>query len=69
MKLDKDEKIMIVVDFYLLLSIIASVIIYFVFQNLIEVWTSVAFGLVVGVVGIFYSIRIVRAIAKKRSGK
>lgn len=68
MELDKDMKILIIVDLYLLSSIIASAIIHFVLQNYIEIWTAVAFGLIAGTVGIFYSIRLVNAISK-RNGK
>ena len=68
MELDKNMKILIIVDFYLLLSIIASVIIHYVFQNLIEVWTAVVFGLLAGTAGIFYSIRLVKAIEKRNGG-
>lgn len=65
MQLDTDMKVLIIVDLYLLSSIIASAIIHYAFQNYIEIWTAVAFGLIVGTVGIFYSVRLVNAISKR----
>ncbi len=64
MQLDNDMKILIIVDFYLLISIVASTVIHFVFQNIIDVWVAVGIGLIVALVAMFYLVRIYKVIAK-----
>lgn len=64
MELDNDMKILIVVDFYLLISIVASALIHFVFQNIFDVWVAVGIGLIVALVAMFYLVRFYKVIAK-----
>jgi len=65
LKLDRDMKILLIIDLYLLLSIVSTGIVYFAFQDFIDVQSSVLIGLILGSVGIFYLLRLFRRIAKR----
>lgn len=68
MELDREMKILIVIVLYLLFSIITSWIIYSMLQNLDNIITSVIIGMIVGTVIIFYLIKLIRIIEKRKRG-
>jgi len=68
MELDREMKILIVIVLYLLFSIITSWIIYSMLQNLDDIITSVIIGMIVGTVIIFYLIKLIRIIEKRKRG-
>jgi len=68
MELDREMKILIVIVLYLLFSIITSWIIYSMLQNLDDIITSVIIGMIVGTVIIFYLIKLIRIVEKRKRG-
>jgi len=66
-EIDKNSRRLIILDLYLLFSIISAVIIQEFFKNILQIEFSVVIGLIIGLVAIFYFMRFIKVLSKHKS--
>ncbi len=67
--IDKDSKRLLIVDLFLLFSIISTGIIFTFLKEYIDVQTSVAVGLIIGLIAMFYLVRSYNKWRKRKNNE
>lgn len=64
MSMDKNTKRLIIVDLFLLISIVSTGVIYAFLSDYILVQTAIIAGIIVGFIGIFYLVKFYKIVSK-----